>query len=121
MKKVMIVESDAVAARRMGSFWEGEGYEARLVTDRRQAAVEAGAWRPDLITLDLEDAEAEGAEVLRQFLSRPQTCRTPVVLLSGSAGQSLPAVLLRSVRAIIRKPFGFDRLLQGALNPANAA
>lgn len=111
MKKVLVIEKDTVTARRMNSLWEAAGYESRAVTDVARAAFEACQWEPDLITLDWDGAETEGREVLLQLQSRPQTCRTPVVLFSGKDTKSIPEALRRSVSVVVDKSIRFDRLL----------
>ena len=114
MKKVMVVERDAVTARRMNSLWESSGYDSRIVSDPRRAAVEACQWRPDLITLNLDGAEEEGREVLLQLQSRPHTSRTPVVLFSGKGRGGLPESLQRCVNVVVDKSIRFDHLLEKA-------
>lgn len=114
MRKVMVIEKDVVSARRMNSLWEAAGYESRAVTDPRQAAVEACHWRPDLITLDVGESEAEGRDVLLQLQSRPHTSRTPVVLFSGKGRHSIPEALQKSVSVVVDKSIRFDRLLEKA-------
>ena len=112
MKKVLVIEKDVVSARRMNALWESAGYESRAVTDTNRAAVEACQWRPDLITLDLSESEADGREVLLQLQSRPQTSRTPVVLFSGKGKHSIPEALKKSVSVVVDKSIRFDRLLE---------
>ena len=112
VKKVLVIERDVVTARRMNSLWEAAGFESRTVIDLGRAAVEACRWRPDLITLDLDDAESEGREVLLQLQSRPQTCRTPVVLFSGKGKDRIPEALRRSVNVVVDKSIRFDKLLE---------
>jgi CheY-like chemotaxis protein len=111
MKKIMVIEKDTVTARRMNSLWEAAGYESRAITDITCAAYEACQWQPDLITLDWDGAEVEGREVLLQLQSRPQTCRTPVVLFSGKETKSIPDALRRSVSVVVNKSIRFDHLL----------
>lgn len=90
MKRVLVIEKDIVTARRMNSLWEAAGYESRAVTDTNRAGFEAGQWRPDLITLDLDESEAEGRGGVASVEVRPQTCRTPVVLFSGKNKHTIP-------------------------------
>ncbi|MBK8576594.1 MAG: response regulator [Elusimicrobia bacterium] len=112
MKKVLVIETDIVMARRMNSLWESAGYESRVVTDTKRAAVEACQWGPDMITLNLDESESEGREVLLQLQSRPQTCRTPVVLFSGKNKRTIPEALRLSVSVVVEKSIRFDRLLE---------
>lgn len=114
MKKVLVIERDVVTARRMNSLWEAAGYESRMVTDTHRAAFEACQWRPDLITLSIEDSETESRDVLLQLQSRPQTSRTPVVLFSGKEKGSIPEALKKSVSVIVNKSIRFDQLLEKA-------
>ena len=112
MKKVLVIEKDAVTARRMNSLWESAGYESRVVTDTRRAAFDACQWRPDLIAVGLDEFEAERREVLLQLQSRPQTSRTPVVLFSGKGKHAIPDALKKSVSVVVDKSIRFDRLLE---------
>jgi CheY-like chemotaxis protein len=101
MKKVLVVETDAVTARRMRGLWKSAGYDVCLATDFSQAAFAAVQWGPDLVTLDMDGAEEQARDVLLQLQARPQTSRIPVVLFSNRGAQKIPEALLLSVRGIV--------------------
>ncbi len=101
MKKVLVIETDAVTARRMRLLWKAAGYDVRTATEFPQAALEAVQWGPDLITLDMDGVEEQARDGLLRLQARPQTCRIPVVLFSSRGTQKIPDALMRSVQTVM--------------------
>lgn len=87
------------------------GYESVAVTDSLLAYETAVRFQPDLITLDLEMPGVDGIELLRQFQSRPQTSRIPVVVISVVAKGALEEGELRGARKVFEKPLRFQTLM----------
>ncbi len=114
MKKILVIETDAVTGRRMRGLWKAAGYNVRLVSEFAQAAFEAVQWGPDLITLDMDGAEEQARDVLLQLQARPHTSRIPVVLFSNRGAQKIPEALLRSVRTIVDRRADPVQVIQSA-------
>jgi DNA-binding response OmpR family regulator len=114
MKKVLVIETDALTGRRMRGLWKAAGYEVRLASQFAQAAFEAVQWGPDLITLDMDGAEEQARDVLLQLQARPHTSRIPVVLFSNRGAQKIPEALLRSVRTIVDRHADPAQVIQSA-------
>lgn len=112
MNKVLLIEPDAVTARRMRTLWKAAGYDVRLATDFDRAASEAVQWGPDLIALDMEGVEDQARNVLLQLQARPQTSRIPVVLFTNRGTNKIPPALLHSVRTVVDLRSDPDHIFQ---------
>lgn len=111
MKKVLVVDDDPALAELIAEFCRLAGYDTHVETDSLSAFDKAVAWRPDLITLDLEMPGVNGIELLRQFQSRPQTSRIPVVVISVVARGALEEGALKGARKVFEKPLRFQALM----------
>lgn len=106
-KKALVVRSHARDP--IGDPWSAEGFDVRIARDLASATGDALAWRPDVVVLDLEGRVAAVAAFLREWMSRPETLRTPVVLISPEERHRLSDVLLRGL--------GVARGVSGATEP----
>jgi len=77
-----------------------------LAASGRRAVEMARALPADLVVCDLDMPEMDGAQVLRQLRSQPQTAKIPVILMSrrGSSGERLQEAR-EACEDIIEKPF----------------
>jgi CheY-like chemotaxis protein len=108
---VLVVEDSQVIRRVLTLLLEGEGYRV-VATDRgREAVTLAREQRPDVVTLDLALADADGRETLRQLKQDPVTQHIPIVVLSAFVQALSPAERWYAAD-IILKPFDVDDLLR---------
>lgn len=108
---VLVVEDSQVIRRILTLLLEGEGYRV-VATDRGREAVKlAREQRPDVVTLDLALADADGRETLHQFKQDPMTQHIPIVVLSAFVQALSPAERWYAAD-IILKPFDVDDLLR---------
>jgi CheY-like chemotaxis protein len=108
---VLVVEDSQVIRRVLTLLLEGEGYRV-VATDRgREAVTLAREQRPDVVTLDLALADADGRETLRQLKQDPLTQHIPIVVLSAFVQALSPAERWYAAD-IILKPFDVDDLLR---------
>ncbi|HRY29967.1 MAG TPA: response regulator, partial [Elusimicrobiota bacterium] len=75
-KKILIVDDDSRITDLLSDFCGDHGYEVKTLNDSRQVVSTAMAWRPDLITLDLEMPERTGLEVLQEIRGKLQENQT---------------------------------------------
>lgn len=80
MIKLLIVDDSALMRRQLVSLFEAEGgFEIRLARNGREAVEENAAFKPDVITLDINMPELDGLTALAQLMAeRP----VPVVMVS---------------------------------------
>lgn len=76
---------------------------------RREGAHRHGAFRPDLILLDLNMPRMDGREALREIKTDPKLRRIPVVVLTTSeADRDVLESYNLGVNAFVTKPVRFD-------------
>ena len=113
-KKALVVRSHPYDAA--GEPWSAEGFDVRVTSNLASATGDALAWRPDVVVLDLEGHVAAVAAFLREWMARPETLRTPVVLISPEERRRLSDLLLRGL-SVVRAVVAVD----GERSPAPAA
>jgi DNA-binding response OmpR family regulator len=114
-ERVLIVSGDERFAGALARYLEGEGWQAHVVTNERDAAMACGASEPDVIVVELEGHEIDGFELLAA-LRAPQR-GIPSILLSrcvGADGVDRRVLRALGVVAVVRQPCRFG-LLAGTL------
>jgi CheY-like chemotaxis protein len=82
VQEVLVAEDDPLIARFVVSNLEGAGFRTTLVTDG-DAALEAFSRKPfHVVILDINMPKTDGFGVLSQLRLRPESHRTPVLMLS---------------------------------------
>ncbi|MHB8520440.1 MAG: response regulator [Limisphaerales bacterium] len=89
MKKILIVEDDAIVASIYRNKLQNEGYDVEIVADGERAIAQLKSAPPDLILLDLGLPKINGVDVLKAIRSNPATASVGVIVLSNSYVTSL--------------------------------
>ncbi|MCI0589929.1 MAG: response regulator, partial [Planctomycetes bacterium] len=92
-RRVLVVDDDRFLAEGIRTALAAGGFQAESMEAGEEALRTAARNPPGLIVLDLGLPDLDGIEVLRRLRSRPETRRTPVILLTGHAipaGSSVP-------------------------------
>jgi CheY-like chemotaxis protein len=101
---ILVAEDNEILLRILRRALEHEGYlvlEATSGAELLEQLVEA---RPDLIVLDVGLPDADGRDLLAKLKSEPATARIPVIVWSGSGGDSdQQAVLELGAAAFVQK------------------
>lgn len=84
MKKVLIVEDDAVLGDVLLQKLQGAGFESKLCQDGAEGWRQIGEWSPDLVVLDLFLPLLNGFDILEQKTKDPRITGIPVVVLTNS-------------------------------------
>jgi DNA-binding response OmpR family regulator len=110
MDTILVIDDDPSLRDTLGVLLEREGFEAVLAGDGRAGFEQAIELKPQLILVDLRMPRLGGAEVCRQLRARGM--RTPLIVLSASAGE-MDKVRLLEIGAddYMVKPFGVRELL----------
>ncbi len=84
MKKILIVEDDAVITRIYERQFLLAGYNVEMAADGEVAVEKLKGLTPDLVMLDLQMPKMNGIEVLKFIRSQPATKDVPVVVFTNS-------------------------------------
>jgi CheY-like chemotaxis protein len=129
MKKIFLVDDDAVVRALYQRKLEQGGFEVLLAEDGLQAIQLLGTFTPDLVLLDLMMPRFAGENVLRFIRSHPKLAKLPVVILTNAfmSEQTRVVTDLGINRAIIKadctpeKMLGIAREILGVTPPTEVA
>jgi len=82
--KVLVVDDYEPNLRGLGQLLEHADYTVFTATNGRDALEIVKAERPDLVLLDVVMPGISGLDVCAELKQNPETCLTPVVLISGA-------------------------------------
>lgn len=104
MKKILLVDDDAVVLELYRKKLAAGGFEVRTAQDGLDGIKSLGAFRPDLVVLDLMMPKLSGADVLKFLRAQPALARIPVVILTNDfASEHARAVQALNVAQAIAK------------------
>lgn len=81
--KVLVVDDNHDAAFSLGMLVEMLGHDVRIAYDGVEALREAGAFRPDLVLLDIGMPRMDGYEACRRLREQPWGAAIRVVAVTG--------------------------------------
>lgn len=127
MKKILIVEDDAVIAHIYQRQFRVEGFQIELAPSGEIAVESLRHARPDLVVLDLQLPKMSGIEVLKFLRAQPATATVPVIVFSNSyLGHLVDAAWKAGANKCLTKTICTPRQLLDAVrqtldNPAPAS
>lgn len=111
MKLILIVEDDLDLARTMADVVEGEGYEAAIAMNGRDALDQLGKGvTPDLILLDMTMPVMDGWRFREEQCKTPSVSFIPVIAVTADGDARGKAASIRAV-GHIAKPMTIRDLL----------
>ena len=105
---VLIVDDELDTRELLGMLIEGAGYSVRLACSGREAIELLQVVRPELIFLDLQMPDLNGAEFREQQRQNPLWIRIPTVVVTGSREEPQ---LDPAIAGTIHKPVRADDFL----------
>lgn len=84
MKKILIIEDDAVISSIYRSKYEAAGYDVAVTDDGEAGLRMIKETKPDLVQLDLTLPKVDGVEIIRQIRAWPEFATLPIIVLSNS-------------------------------------
>lgn len=84
MKKILLVDDDALVLELYRKKLEASGFEVRTAVDGLDAIKRLGEFMPDFAVLDLMMPKLSGIEVIRFMRSKPALSKTPVAVLTNA-------------------------------------
>ncbi len=114
MKKIILVDDDALVRALYHRKLEQAGFEVFLVENGLQAIQLLDTFTPDLVLLDLMMPKLSGESVLRFIRSHPRLARLPVVILTNAYMSEQARVVsnLGVERAIIKAECTPEKMLK---------
>jgi len=104
MKKILLVDDDALVLELYRKRLAQGGFEVRTAVDGLEAIKELGAFTPDFIVLDLMMPRLSGADVLKFIRAKPALTKVPVAVLTNAfmSDQARAVNALGVERAIVK-------------------
>lgn len=90
MTKIAIIEDDPVISQMYRMKFEADGFEVQLANDGKRGAALVDDFQPDIILLDLQMPEMNGAEALEIIRSKQASKHTPVIILTNLGEEEAP-------------------------------
>ena len=84
MKRILVIEDNAVAANLYRTALVSAGYDVAVATDGESGLAAAAQRQPDLVLLDLMLPKIAGLDVLRKIRATPELAKVPVMVTSNA-------------------------------------
>ena len=102
MKRVIIVEDDAMVGFVYKTSLKKEGFEVEVATDGEAGVARILASSPDAVLLDLMLPKVSGIDLLKQIRAHPQAEKIPVMVFTNAY---VPAMVNDALKAGATKVF----------------
>jgi len=93
MTKIAIIEDDTVINQMYRMKFEADGFEVQLADDGKRGVALVEQFKPDLILLDLQMPNMNGAEALEEIRKHPWGKDIPVIILTNLGEEESPKSL----------------------------
>lgn len=93
MTKIAIIEDDQTISQMYRMKFEAEGFDVKMAHDGRQGVAVVKSMRPDIVLLDLQMPEMDGAEALAEIRAHSWGENIPVIILTNMGEEESPASL----------------------------
>ena len=90
MVKIAIIEDDATISQMYRMKFEADGFDVRLAGNGIIGVSLIESFRPDIILLDIQMPEMDGAEALRRIRSHAWGKTIPVIVLTNLGEEEAP-------------------------------
>src|SRR5437764_8161344 len=84
MKKVLIVEDDAIVAHIYKTRLEKEGYEVEIAPDGQSGFYRIHEFEPDAVLLDLMLPKMNGVEILKKIRAQAKFGKIPIIVFTNA-------------------------------------
>lgn len=93
MTKIAIVEDDPVISQMYRMKFEADGFDIQIASDGKRGVALIETFLPDIILLDLQMPEMNGAEVLAFIRKKEWGKNIPVIILTNMGEEESPKQL----------------------------
>ena len=113
LKKILVAEDEPNIVISLEFLLKGAGYEVTVARDGEEALHQIGAFRPDLVVLDIMLPLVSGFEVCRRIREQPDSRDTKVLMLTARGLESeVEKGMAAGANAYMTKPFATRDLVQ---------
>ena len=91
MTKIAIIEDDATINQMYRMKFEADGFDVRIANNGKIGVELVASFEPDVILLDLQMPEMNGAEALKHIRALDSSKTTPVIVLTNLGEEEAPA------------------------------
>ena len=91
MTKIAIIEDNQTIGRMYGMKFEADGFEVRIAIDGKAGVDLVKTFNPDIILLDIQMPEMDGAEALKLIREDEASKSTPVIILTNIGEEEAPS------------------------------
>lgn len=107
--RILVVDDEVQILKLLGVTLTSHGFEVAEVTTGQDAVCEVGAYKPDIIILDLGLPDMDGLEVIIRLR---EWTKTPIIILSAREQEKDKIIALDAgADDYLTKPFGMGELL----------
>lgn len=93
MTKIAIIEDDAVINQMYRMKFEAAGFDVEVADNGKTGVALVETFLPDIVLLDLQMPEMNGAEALKHIRSKNWGVNIPVIILTNLGVEESPAAL----------------------------
>lgn len=90
MTKIAIIEDDAVISQMYRMKFEADGFEVQLANNGKRGVAMVEDFAPDMILMDLQMPEMNGAEALTEIRKHDWGKNIPVIILTNLGQEESP-------------------------------
>ena len=91
MTKITIIEDDPTISQMYRMKFEADGFDVRIANNGKIGVELVASFAPDVILLDLQMPEMNGAEALKHIRAQDSSKTTPVIVLTNLGEEEAPA------------------------------
>jgi DNA-binding response OmpR family regulator len=90
MTKIAIIEDDPAISQMYRMKFEADGFEVQLANNGKRGVALVQTFQPDIMLLDLQMPEMNGAEALKEIRSHDWGKTIPVIILTNLGEEESP-------------------------------
>lgn len=90
MTKIAIIEDDPTINQMYRMKFEAAGFDVELADNGKRGVALVESFKPDMILLDLQMPEMDGAEALEVIRKKDASKHTPVIILTNMGEEESP-------------------------------
>ena len=88
--KIAIIEDDPIISQMYRMKFESEGFDVEVANNGKTGVELVSSKQPNLILLDMQMPEMNGAEALKHIRKDPATANIPVIILTNLGEEEAP-------------------------------
>jgi DNA-binding response OmpR family regulator len=93
MTKIAIIEDDQTISQMYRMKFEADGFDVQLADNGKKGVALVQSFKPEIILLDLQMPEMDGAEALTEIRSNEWGKNVPVIILTNMGEEESPKSL----------------------------